>query len=581
MIDDTLALYVTEPSGRIVRIGPDEPGLPLTDYTLSTTLPGGFSTADGIGVLPRHPVAIPSKLAPVTIRSQDGTVAWEGRVESTPERSDEGTLSLSLIGHQAALTDDPSVVFLGVLSDTAAWEDPSAAYVEDQSNTGNVVNARLTSSASEGGITITMNTDVDVATKHRGVAWISMPAGVDIGHVQYLASVLSGTSMTLNLNLSANENGTSSETHSITTGLVLTEWTPTTAARYLRIVASPSVLVNKATQFVLRVHRIALYGDHGLPRHEIATDLPDGLLYSDVIEHLIGLHAPFLSVEASPSTIASANIHYLEPTDLATVLDEAVSFEADREWGVFENMTFHYKRREEFGREWVVRRSEGARFVDTGETAEPDYNAVVVTFTDDDGTPRRVGPPGSGADTEDPSLEDTSSSNPVNASPVVSRRTKVVDAGQMRAAKAIEVGQLALSEVLRRRFAGEVELPRYGECEGQRLPTWMMRSGDWVVDGDASNPERMPLVETSYSRSSERPMRAVIDTPANRLDAALAGHGVRPAPFKRRRVERSLRKRRKRNAEIRRRARRQSIAETEMTGGVFERSGTSRRYSGG
>lgn len=84
------------------------------------------------------------------------------------------------------------------------------------------------------------------------------------------------------------------------------------------------------------------------------------------------------------------------------------------------------------------------------------------------------------------------------------------------------------------------------------LPTSMIRAGDRVVDGDTPERDELPLVGASYTRSSERPFQGTIDTPANRLDAALARLEVRPRKVNRKKIRRRYR----RAAHHRQRARR-------------------------
>lgn len=560
-VDDTLSLYVEDPAGTR-RIAADE-ALALRDYSFSSNLPadapGGFATLDADVVLPDHPIPPLRSFAPVSLRHVDGTIAWEGRLAAQPEESDEGILTLSGVGHAAALRDDPSVVFLGVVSDTSLWEEPPAERFEQQSAGNRVLQEEFSANIAEGGIVMRMIADRNVATKNGGEVWFVSPAGQVIARVEYLASNSSSLNINQFLHVGPNLDGTSTVQHTITADLTVQTFTPSTTARYAYVQVDADGTVNKSTQYLLRLHRIALFGDHDLARHTVGTDLPDGLLFSDVIEHLVGLHASGIAVEATPSQAVSPNVYFPDPVDVGQVIEEAMAFEADRRAAVFEGPTLHYKPRQDFGRTWVVRRSEGARFVGVGPTSEPEHNAVVVFFSDDDGTPRRVGPPGSGADTEDASLEDSDPSNPVNAAGLY--RPLLVEVPEpVRDAKAIELGQLALSEALRPRFAGEVELPRYAERDSERVPTTFLRAGDFIVDGDATESEPMQLIEASYARDSERPAVGTVDTPANRLDAALAGLGVRVRKFPRKRIERRLRKRRRRNRKIRKRAQKERNA---------------------
>src|SRR5690606_15381065 len=140
-------------------------------------------------------------------------------------------------------------------------------------------------------------------------------------------------------------------------------------------------------------------------------------------------------------------------------LQEAVAFERDRDWAVYDGPqgpTLYVRRRREFGRVWVARRGDGADFSGLGPASELDHDSVIVAFDDQDGMRRTVGPPGSGCDVEDASLQDASPDNPVVASPVVATRPKLVEVSEpIDTAKAIEIGQIALADALIPRYSGE------------------------------------------------------------------------------------------------------------------------------
>jgi hypothetical protein len=548
--DDSLALYVENPDGSERRLAGDEPSLPLTDYTLASTLPGGFSTLDGDAVIPANREAPFGKFAAVSARLKDRTVVWEGRTESTPERSDERLLRLACMGHQAALKDAAGIVFLGVHSDMSAWEDPARDYVEDSASSNVSVNAAVQVSTAENGITFRLDADRNVPTGHRGEIWFRSPAGEKVAEVQYVGSEANAVaSMDSTVRVKDTATGATIDSGNLTLDLGVHSFVPSTAGVYAILRDSPNTTVNSAAR-VMAIHAVSVYGEHGLPRAEI-DGLPDGLYFSDIIEYLIGLHTPLVTSVGGDSTIERSTFvlphaAWTEATDLATILEDGIAYESGKDWAVWEGRAFHYGTRTEMGREWIVRRSEGARFIDTGETAAPDYNGVIVTYTDSDGVSRRVGPPGSGADTEDASLVDLDPDNPVNASSIMSERDLVVDVGDTKAEKAIELGEVALAEALRRRFTGEVELPRYAECGGDILPTSLIRAGDKIVDGDSPSREVLPLVGATYTRSSERPFQGTVDTPANRLDSAIARMEAKPRKINRKKIRRRYRRQRRR-----------------------------------
>src|SRR5690606_9456056 len=181
---------------------------------------------------------------------------------------------------------------------------------------------------------------------------------------------------------------------------------PTEPTRHVRAVATPGSSVNKTDEFVWTLHRIAVFGDHGLPRYPIGSNTPAGLRWSDVLEYLVPLHTT-LATDIEPSSVVAQQIAVLDPTDLGEILQEAVAFERDRDWAVYDGPqgpTLYVRRRREFGRVWVARRGDGADFSGLGPASELDHDSVIVAFDDQDGMRRTVGPPGSGCDVEDASL---------------------------------------------------------------------------------------------------------------------------------------------------------------------------------
>jgi hypothetical protein len=132
----------------------------------------------------------------------------------------------------------------------------------------------------------------------------------------------------------------------------------------------------------------------------------------------------------------------------------------------------------------------------------------------------------------------------------------VIDIGQASDEKAIELGALALEEAQRDHFTGSVRLPRAAERNGVWAPTSLMRANDVIFD--AENGRELPVLSTNYSRSAERPAEATIDTPANRLDAAIAEHQGRPRKLRYKRIRRRLRRQRRQSRQARREARREA-----------------------
>jgi hypothetical protein len=332
------------------------------------------------------------------------------------------------------------------------------------------------------------------------------------------------------------------DTATLDTTLAVTSWVPDDPARYIVIQDRPSGSVNK-TERVVDIHAASLYGNHGLPRYAI-SGLPDGLKFSDIIAYLIGKFQPLLPItQVDASSFIMPHAVWLDPVSLGDVLSEGMTTEFNHNWAVWEG--FEYRRRQDMGRTWDLRRSEGAKFINSGEAAEPDVNTCLVVYTAKDGSTKWAGPPGSGADVTDVALRDYDPGNPVNASRVVGDRPLVIEADGLDPTDAVAAGVEALEQALRPRFVGEIQVPRFALRDGVLEPTSLMRADDWVVDSE-TNGKAMPLSEVNYARSSERPCTATVDLPPNRLDSELARQGLRPQRVRRAEIRKRYRKIRRR-----------------------------------
>lgn len=550
---DELALYLLNPDGSEQRLAGDERNATLSEVSVGTSLPGGFSEATATVFVPEGELRI-AKFTPVVVRGPDRTIVWEGRVESTPQTSDERTIDLSLIGHQAALLDNPSVTFLGVDNDLTQWGDPPEARVQYLSNAGTSLNTNFEAGTSDDTAYIKMQTNVSVPADAVGELWYTAPGQLKVAEVQWVGLALQVANMEYFVSTATNANGTGESSRALTAAgdlaLAKESFTPAIIGKWAFFTMSPTAAVNKANPAIMLLLKIAVFGDHGLPRAPIdftsdAYVNVDGLRFSDIAAHLVGKYTRLRTNQDGRTTVEDStyvmpSAVWSEPTTVAQIIEEGIGFEPDRDWAVWEEQTFHYRAKENFGRDWVIRRSDGARLVNTGETAEADVNGVVVSFQARDGVAKSVGPPGSGSDIEDASLLDENPENPVNASQSLDDRYTTVNLELSNAETAIRVGQAALKEALRTHFTGEAELPRYLQsAEGEWLPSWMVRAGDRIIDADRVDAKPMQLVGTSYSRGGDRPLTATIDTPANRIDALVSRTGGISAPVPVRRIKRA------------------------------------------
>jgi hypothetical protein len=545
---DAAAVYFEEASGAWVRAGHDEQLLGLVDYSFTSTREGGFQTLDA-SIVPnardRHPL---QKFQPVRVVLDSGEIAWEGRVDVVGEVSDSGQMDVAAIGH-AVLLSEAELTFLGVSNDLGLWGDPPQNRVKGAGGSGASVNSSFQISSGEEGISITMEDTRNVDTTARGEAWWGKHGILKVAEVQYIADEEDGAASDPEIQAYDQPGGSPVDTAALDTTLSKASFTPSPNASYVvfRDKVTGDDTVKTARQ--VNIFAVSVFGDHDLPRHAIHT-LPDGLYFSDVIRHLAE-GAGVAVTRYGETTIynssdPSPNLAWLETTTIRDILDEALTFEPGFSWGVWEGPTLHYGPRHR-GSLWEARRSHGAVFEREGETAETEYSVAVVNFENRDGRIKRAGPPGWGCDVEDTALRITDFQNPAVAHGV--DKPLIIDLGQASDDKAVEVGELGLREAQRRHWSGDVRLPRFAIRDGLWTPTLLLRADDVVLDAETGR--ELPVAAASYTRSSELPATATIDTPANRLDAALAEFEARPRRVNRRRIRRKARKRRQKREEAR------------------------------
>jgi hypothetical protein len=544
---DVAGLYLDEANGQLTSAHPlaSDASVAMVDYSFTSERLGGFATLDAT-TLPRargrHPFR---KFMPARLVSDAGESLWAGRLDNPGEVSPEGQLQLQCVGH-AVLLAETEMVFLGVANDLTVWGDPPAARIEGANNAGQSVNQSFQTSAGEEGLQITMDSDRGVENSSRGEIWWGKYGELMVAKAQYIASDVSPSEMDPEIQAYDAPGGATIDTQNLDVTLAKTTFTPTTPSRYISIrdkPDDPSPPLTKVARSVT-VHAISLFGDHELATYKI-ENLPDGLRFSDVLELLVG-NAGIAVTRSGVSTVhpsrdVSDNLAWLESTSLRAILDEAVELEPTYSWGVWEGPTFHWQPMHQ-GAVWEARREDGATFEVEGETAEEDYNVAVVVYENRDGRIKRVGPPGWGGDQEEADLVDDDPTLELNQFGLT--KPLVVEAGRVSDERALELGVLALREAKRKRWQGTVGLPRLALRNGIPTPTFLLRADD--VIRDAGSGELLPVATATYTRSNPLPVAATIDTPANRLDAALAELEARPRRLNKKRIRKRYRKQRHR-----------------------------------
>jgi hypothetical protein len=269
---------------------------------------------------------------------------------------------------------------------------------------------------------------------------------------------------------------------------------------------------------------LMVIGDHGLTLQTgpsgASPGADDGFYGGDIIADIIARGAPLLRVVRGSDGIA--NDGFVVPQavfNTPTNADAAVSQINQYylyDYGVYDNRQFFW-RPPATGTEWHVRLSEGVQVQDQGPQIETAVNGVIVSFQDAAGTQRYVGPPGFGGDGTDPSLQDTSSSNPVNA--YGRKRWVLLQMQSMSVVNAaIKVGAMYLQAMQARPSAGSALVTGFiRDANGLEHPAWKARAGDTLTFDDTSDKAKHYILSTAYTHDNLQNSLTLDATP-NRTD---------------------------------------------------------------
>jgi hypothetical protein len=276
------------------------------------------------------------------------------------------------------------------------------------------------------------------------------------------------------------------------------------------------------------VYNPAVVGNHGLTlRAGPSGSSPgpdDGFFGADVVRDIITRAAPLLSTGGIiQDNFVVPHMVFNTPVTPDAAVQQVNQYYLN-DYGVYENREFFW-RPPGSGRQWLLRVGDGVTLQDQGPQIETAFNGVVVQFTDAGGATRYVGPPGYGGDATDASLQDTSSTNPVNA--YGRKRWALVQMTSTSTTNgAIKVGATFLAATTGRPSQGSAVVTGFGrDSDGRDWPAWMIRAGDTVVFVDTNDQTPRYVLSTSYSHDSLQ-NTLTLDAPPNRLDWIMARLGL-------------------------------------------------------
>lgn len=276
---------------------------------------------------------------------------------------------------------------------------------------------------------------------------------------------------------------------------------------------------------------IGVRGRHGLPLYGTADyQNAQGVLASDIMAYAINKWAPMLSYSTGPNGTIQASSFvipvaaFLDPTNVAGMQSEVTKYEL-LDWAVWDGPTYYLNARNARGRRWRTRLG-AAALQEAGPQTSRLWNGVMVSFVDQTGATRTYGPPGSGANREDASLLDTDPDNPANKTfdryGRVLRRWAPLAVGQSTWEGAKATGGRFLEQQKLLDMSGQAQITGHIQDAdtGIWCPAYMMRAGDQLSVGDASDASYRRVVHTQYDDPSKS-CTLQLDQPPDALQALL------------------------------------------------------------
>lgn len=192
------------------------------------------------------------------------------------------------------------------------------------------------------------------------------------------------------------------------------------------------------------------------------------------------------------------------------------------DWFVFGGRVLQYRFPGTYGRKW--RLSPGSAPKNSGADASRVFEALMVTWQDVDGTTRKAGPPGSGAEIETSRLQITDERNPAVAAGRRRRKLLALN-GVCVESIAIRTGERFLEEVQNLAQSGETTITGYCQDQyGTWLPASYVQPGDEVTPAGATRYRR--ITNASYGHDGKS-VGVTLDAPKDGYEALEARFNAR------------------------------------------------------
>lgn len=532
-----LAAHIASPSGSNYRWAADEPEPENAAAigSFSTVMPGGFDQCSL--TLPRKPsidYRDLERLATVTLRGAGGSVAYQGRLDTSPRTSGyQLAISPGLVGWQAHLDDDSSAREIYVDQDLSAWQGASVQRQINILNTSrDETDASVSPDASTGAPALITQITGPWSRNTLSEGWYDSHAipigGIDYAWTKGVTINYSDANWGWQVIASDDDLVTSYDTggnlRALGPGIGNVTVTVGTRRWILAQCYYNGAGGGNGTSYPVYWTCLTVYGRHGLALYGTPTQTSGrGVLCSDVEANAISRWAPKLSYSTDangtiqPSAFVIPQLRFLDPTTASAIIKAANQYEL-RDWAVWEGPTYYSNPRGARGRNWRARVGPSG-LQETGPQTSRLFGGVVVAFSDVVGVTRTVGPPGSNANTTDPGLQDPDPANPANELGI--RRWSMMSMGTTTPAGAIKVGQTFLANQKLADTSGQANLVGHVEDDhGVLWPAWMVRAGDTITFLDAHDPVPRRIVSTSYTDATKT-NQVNLDSPPDGLQSLL------------------------------------------------------------